>query len=98
MLTRRSRAREVALQLLSGRDHNSRADRAQIERFVHARLRGDDQRERCLRLYDGVVAHLADIDQQLAAAAENWRVARMATVDRNVLRIGAFEMVHCPET
>ncbi|HEV3443425.1 MAG TPA: transcription antitermination factor NusB, partial [Gemmataceae bacterium] len=45
-----------------------------------------------------VIAHLAEIDERLTAAAENWRLPRMATVDRNVLRIGAYELLFVPET
>lgn len=97
-MTRRSRAREVALQLLFQRDHNPQADRPAIERFVHARLREPSLEAFCLSLYDGVVAHQADIDQRLAEAAENWRLPRMAAVDRNVLRLGAHELLYMPET
>ena len=39
-----------------------------------------------------------EIDRRLAAAAENWRLSRMATVDRNVLRLGAYELLHAPAT
>jgi len=42
---------------------------------------------------NGVTAHQGDIDAKLAAAAENWRLPRMPTVDRNLLRLGAFEML-----
>ena len=45
-------------------------------------------------LYDGVVKHLSEIDAKLSAAAENWRLVRMANVDRNVLRLGAYEVLH----
>jgi N utilization substance protein B len=97
-MTRRSRAREVALQLLFQRDHNPSVDRAAIERFAQHRLRDPELQPFCLSLYNGVVNHLADIDQRLAAAAENWRLPRMAAVDRNVLRLGAFELLYTPET
>ncbi|MBY0528530.1 MAG: transcription antitermination factor NusB [Gemmataceae bacterium] len=97
-MTRRSRAREVALQLLFQRDHNANVDRASIERFVRDRLRDPALEPFCLGLYDGVVAQVADIDQRLTAAAENWRVPRMATVDRNVLRLGAYELGYNKET
>jgi len=97
-MTRRSRAREVALQLLFQRDHNPIVDRPTIERFVHDRLRESSLEPFCLSLYDGVVAHLADIDQRLAAAAENWRLPRMPTVDRNVLRLGTYELLFSPDT
>jgi N utilization substance protein B len=97
-MTRRSRARDVALQLLFQRDHNPGVARPDIERFSHDRLRDADLESFCLQLFDGVVAHLAEIDQRLGDAAENWRLTRMAAVDRNVLRLGAFELLHMPDT
>jgi N utilization substance protein B len=97
-MTRRSRAREVALQLLFQRDLNKRIDRAALERFVHDRLRDDSLVQFALALYDGVIVHQADIDRRLSEAAENWRLVRMAAVDRNVLRLGAYELLHAPET
>jgi N utilization substance protein B len=97
-MTRRSRAREVALQLLFQRDLNPTTDRAAIERFVHDRLRDPALEPFCLSLYDGVVAHLAQIDESLAIVAENWRLSRMAAVDRNVLRLGTYELRQAPDT
>jgi N utilization substance protein B len=97
-MARRSRAREVALQLLFQHDHNPGADRPAIERFVHARLRDPALEAFCLDLYDGVLAHQTEIDQRLAEAAENWRLPRMAAVDRNVLRLGAHELLYTPDT
>lgn len=98
-MTRRSRAREVALQLLFQRDLNKRIDRTVLERFVRDRLRDDDTLVPfCLGLYDGVIAHQSDIDPRLSEAADNWRLVRMAAVDRNVLRLGAYELLYTPET
>jgi N utilization substance protein B len=97
-MTRRARAREVALQLLFQHDQNPNLDRAAIERFVRERLRDRALQPFCLDLYDGVLRHLAEIDERLAAAAENWRLPRMAGVDRNVLRIGAYELLFATDT
>jgi N utilization substance protein B len=97
-MARRSRAREVAVQLLFQRDHNPTVDRPAIERFVRDRLRDPELEPYCLGLYDGVVSHLDDLDPRLQAAAENWRLHRMATVDRNVLRLGAFELLYAWDT
>jgi N utilization substance protein B len=97
-MTRRSRAREVALQLLFWRDVNPTAPREAVERFVRERLRDAAHEPFCLSLFDGVTAQGAALDEQLAAAAENWRVSRMAAVDRNVLRLGAYELLHGTET
>lgn len=89
---RRSRAREVALQLLFQHDLNAGADRTAAERFARERLRDASSEAYCLRLVDDVRARATAIDAHLAAAAENWRPARMAAVDRNVLRIGTAEL------
>ncbi len=97
-MTRRSRAREVALQLLFQHDLNPAVDRPAVERFVHDRLNEASLEPFCLGLYEGTLAHLADIDARLGAAAENWRLPRMAAVDRNVLRLGAYEVLYTPET
>jgi N utilization substance protein B len=98
MLTRRSRAREVALQLLFQRDQNpTPVPRGAVERFARDRLHGDAELTAyCLGLYDGVVAHQAEIDPRLTATAENWRLNRMLPVDRNVLRLGAYELLFDP--
>lgn len=99
MKFRRSRAREVALQLLYQLDLNPHAPRHLVERFAADRLVADKTvLPFCLTLYDGVRTHLKDIDRDLTRAAENWRLPRMAAVDRNLLRLAAFELLKTPET
>ena len=98
MITRRSRAREVALQLLYQHDLNPRTERSDIERFARDRLHDPTLEPFTLQLYDGVLAHQAEIDRRLSEAAANWRLQRMAVVDRNVLRLGSFELLFTPET
>jgi N utilization substance protein B len=45
-------------------------------------------------LVTGVVSGRDALDARLAAHARHWRVERMATVDRNVLRLAAYELLH----
>lgn len=45
-------------------------------------------------LVDGVRLHRADIDALIGASAEHWSIERMPVVDRNVLRLAAFELLH----
>lgn len=97
-MRRRSRAREVALQLLFQRDNNLRVARPDIERFVHGRLRDVKLEEFCLRLFDGVIAAGASVDDAIGKAAENWQLRRMAAIDRSLLRLGTFELSHETET
>jgi len=98
MLTRRSRAREVALQLLFQTDLNpTPVSREAVEAFVRERLHDDvELAAYCLSIVDGVARHLAEIDARLSAVAENWRLACMTPVDRNVLRLGGFELLFSP--
>ena len=93
-MARRSRAREVALQLLFQWDQNpTTVPRKAVERFVRDRLLGDPEMTAyALALFDGVVAHKDRIDPLLTQAATNWRLTRMMPVDRNVLRLGAYEL------
>lgn len=48
------------------------------------------------QLIDGVQANLADIDKIIEEHSINWRLDRMQRIDRNVLRIGVFELKHLP--
>ncbi len=42
----------------------------------------------------GVAGELAQVDEAVRKASTNWRLERMARVDRNVLRLGAWELIH----
>jgi len=48
----------------------------------------------CSVLVTGVTQHKDLIDKLLSDSSTNWRLARMAVVDRNILRIGVFELQH----
>jgi N utilization substance protein B len=43
---------------------------------------------------EGVFDHLEEIDLMISSVAANWRIERMALVDRNILRLGTFEICH----
>ena len=46
---------------------------------------------------DGVSLRLEELDGQIKRHSENWDLNRMGGVDRNVLRLGFFELLHCPD-
>ncbi len=54
-------------------------------------------REYAAALARGTAAHMAEIDPLLEAQAEHWRLARMAVVDRLILRLAAYELRHEPD-
>ena len=45
----------------------------------------------------GVVEHSGRIDDLLSTYSEGWSLERMAAVDRNILRIGTYELLWCPD-
>jgi transcription antitermination protein NusB len=59
-----------------------------------ARLTGPEPRvlDRAEALAAGVVAEVADLDAEAASASENWRMSRIAVVERNILRLGIHEL------
>lgn len=91
-MARRSRAREVALQALFQEDLNPQNSLEMLGAFLARRLREQDLREFAKQLILGVKRNQAELDALLESKAENWSVARMAATDRNVLRLGAFEI------
>ena len=65
---------------------------------LSARLLGDTELVTFANsLVVGVQEHKPQLDALISEAAENWRIDRMAAIDRNILRLGAFELLHCPD-
>jgi transcription antitermination protein NusB len=94
-MSRRSRAREVALQILYADDLNPGRDLYASDQFLCRRLAPDDRLIEFGRsLVAGVRRNRGELDTLLAERAENWSLERMAVTDRNILRLGAFEILY----
>jgi N utilization substance protein B len=94
MSTRR-RAREIVLQLLYEADVNDSRDSDEARRFIRSRLQGrKGLTDFACTLFQGTLDHQKQIDLQLAKLATNWTLPRMPVVDRNVLRLGAYEIMY----
>lgn len=93
-MARRSRAREVALQVLYQDDLNPLHNPADDEKFVRNRLHASELVEFASSLVAGVRRNRQELDDRLAQTADHWSLERMAATDRNVLRLGAFEILH----
>lgn len=57
---------------------------------------GADDRAYADEIVRGVAAELTSLDARIASASEHWRLERMTRVDRNVLRLGAWELLRQP--
>ncbi|NIP86279.1 MAG: transcription antitermination factor NusB [Planctomycetales bacterium] len=93
-MSRRSRAREVALQVLYQDDLNPAPQAIDPAPFLEARLGSEELAEFATSLVEGVRRNRGELDQLLTSTADNWALERMAATDRNVLRIGAFEILY----
>jgi N utilization substance protein B len=95
----RRRARECALQMLYSLDVNPGLSVEQVFAHFWKDFAGEAAEERdadvmgfAERLVRGASTHLAEIDDIIQRASKNWRLERMARVDRNLLRLGAYEL------
>ena len=92
-MRKRTKAREYALQVLYQVDIR-RGDAAELlKEFWGAHQLDPDVRTFAQQLAEGTVAHASDIDQLITIHASNWDLKRMAVVDRNILRLGACEIL-----
>lgn len=93
-MRKRTKAREYALQLLYCCDitHEAPAD---LEQFWQEQDEQDNEvRSFTQDLVSGALQNISDLDKKISGFAENWELNRMAVVDRNVLRMGSFELLH----
>jgi transcription antitermination protein NusB len=93
-MSRRSRAREVAFQVLYQDDLNPRTNPAELDQWLEGRLRREDLIAFARELVAGVRQHREELDAVLGETAANWSLGRMAATDRNVLRLAAYELLH----
>lgn len=91
-MARRSRAREVALQALFQDDLNPQESTKLFSQFLNSRIQSGELRDFARSLVMGVKREQADLDTLLEHHADHWSLTRMAATDRNVLRLGAFEI------
>ena len=92
LMARRRQAREVALQLLYQRDINPDTSLQVARESLDELLPAQVLRDFSWQIYVGTTSRLAEIDEQIIEAADNWSLSRMAPTDRNVIRMGIYEM------
>lgn len=94
----RRKARELAMQMLFQWELGGHSPEHVISSFLHAQ-RIDPEVEAFARsLFEGTVGEVEALDRRVREQAEHWRLERMAAVDRNLLRVALYELLHCPET
>ena len=92
-MARRSKSRELALQMLFQVDLNPDVGGQTVRAQIAERLDDPELRDLAWRLFAGTMEWRGLIDERIQSVAENWTLVRMAPTDRNVLRLGAFELL-----
>ncbi len=91
-MARRTKAREIALQMLFQHDMNPDVGAKTVRLQIAERLKDESLRKFAWELYAGTMESRPQIDARIESAAENWDLSRMAATDRNTLRLGVFEL------
>ena len=94
----RRKARELAMQMLFQYDVSRNEPATIQETFEDFEKSKVSTREFAARIFEGTVRELETIDSMIVAQAENWRIERMAVVDRNIMRASIYEFLHENET
>jgi len=92
---KRRQAREYALQILFQIDFTEKmVGRRELDEFWSDKKENKEIRKFAEELVKGALEKLEDIDALIEKLAENWILGRMAAVDRNILRLAAFEILY----
>lgn len=93
----RRRARELALQGLFQFDVQGDAFADELKDFLNSSSEQIEVRHFARALIEGAWAHRAEADRLLNKLTVRWSVDRMTLADRNILRMGIYQLAHCPD-
>jgi transcription antitermination protein NusB len=103
----RRRARECALQILYQLDVGKHFDpgsgqqiemqAAMVRYWENFETVSEAERTFAEHLVQGVAREVAVLDEAITKVSEHWRLDRMDAVDRNLLRLAAYEILYCPD-
>ena len=93
----RRKSRELVLQVLFHMDIQKRFEPEMSERFCQVFPPGEKSKAFFCNLLDGIMEQKEVIDSLIEQYSSNWKLSRMAAVDRNLLRIAVYELLFCED-
>lgn len=93
----RRRSRENALKMLYARDVGKHPTEEAVSGYWEYFEDAEDGREFADMLVRGTAEHMDAIDETIQSISTHWKISRMAYVDRNILRMAAYELLHMSE-
>lgn len=93
-MANRRRLREHAVQILYGTDYWDITPEQALEQHSIYYCDGPMEDPFLVTIIEGLVNHKEAIDDMIRQFSTNWRLERMAIVDRNILRMATYELLH----
>ncbi|UCG79796.1 MAG: transcription antitermination factor NusB [Desulfobacterales bacterium] len=93
----RRRSRELAMQALFQMDISGDYSREAIELFCKHFEVSKKAKPFFLRLVEGVKACQGELDRLIERFSDNWKISRMSGMDRNIMRVAVYELLHCDD-
>ncbi len=100
----RRKSRELALQALfyleTNQSETNKEDKKELLDLFCLNFEDkitEDTETFFLLLVNGVINSESELDSLLDSYSKNWKLSRMSSVDKNIMRIGAFELLKCPD-
>jgi len=94
MISERHKARETALQALYEIDLTTHTLADVFSHSITEGILSEDGIQFTRELIDGVLQHKAEIDEQIRHHASAWPLEQIAIIDRNILRLAIYELLH----
>ena len=94
-MRKRTQGRELALQLLYQVDLRGDEALTEVDAYLDGEGGGDPEvRGFAKELIHGYLDRRVEIDRRIEEVARNWQLRRMAAIDRNILRLGTYELLY----
>lgn len=94
----RRKSRELALQMLFQWELGGNTPERIVTTSFDVQKPDDDVKSFARELFEGTVQEVESLDRLVSEHSDHWRIERMAAVDRNVIRLALYELIHHPET
>ncbi len=94
----RRKARELALQMLFQWELGEHTPQHVISTFLRSQRVDPEEESFARSLFEGAVSEVSSLDRMIREHAQHWRLERMAAVDRNVIRLALYELLHYAAT
>ncbi|MFZ4768357.1 MAG: transcription antitermination factor NusB [Roseimicrobium sp.] len=92
--SKRREGRQAAMQYLFAHDLHGVVSDAERNAFWEIHMAKGEVRTHAEWLVKGILDHQVDVDHRISSVLQNFSFERLGVVDRNILRLAVFEMLH----